>query len=64
MVHLGSIKAYGPGIGIGTGTYGFGFVPDNLPTEIAKAKSIGLTDAELSDYLGGSASRIFELAGS
>jgi predicted TIM-barrel fold metal-dependent hydrolase len=36
-------------------------LPDNLATEIAKAKSIGLTDAELSDYLGGSASRIFKL---
>jgi len=38
-------------------------LPDNLPTEIAKAKSIGLTDAELSDYLGGSTSRIFKLVG-
>jgi predicted TIM-barrel fold metal-dependent hydrolase len=36
-------------------------LPDNLATEIAKAKLIGLTDTELSDYLGGSASRIFRL---
>ena len=37
-------------------------LPDNLATEIAKAKLIGLTDAELSDYLGGSALRIFGLS--
>ena len=30
-------------------------LPDNLAPEIAKAKLIGLTDGELSDYLGGSA---------
>jgi predicted TIM-barrel fold metal-dependent hydrolase len=36
-------------------------LPDNLAPEIAKAKLIGLTDGELSDYLGGSASRVFNL---
>lgn len=37
-------------------------LPDNLAPEIAKAKLIGLTDAELSNYLGGLAVRIFKLS--
>ncbi len=37
-------------------------LPDNLATEIAKAKSIGLTDTEVSNYLGGLAVRIFKLS--
>lgn len=37
-------------------------LPDNLAPEIAKAKLIGLTDAELSDYLGDSTLRIFKLS--
>ncbi|NIS59587.1 MAG: amidohydrolase family protein [Proteobacteria bacterium] len=37
-------------------------LPDNLGPEIAKARLIGLTDAELTDYLGGSAVRIFNLS--
>jgi predicted TIM-barrel fold metal-dependent hydrolase len=39
-------------------------LPANLPTEIAKAKSVGLSQEELLLYLGGSARKIFNITSS
>lgn len=36
-------------------------LPINLPTEITKATSIGLTDDEQNEYMGGTADKIFKL---